>query len=272
MSTRAETSGFDCSTSLAQSFEVQRRVIGALIMRELHTRYGRENVGYLWMFLEPMLLAGAVAGIHGVAPGHIGTDILPVPFSLVGYGIFIIFRGIFGRAEGTLETNRPLLYHRMVTVFDMLAARALLESAAVCGTVSFLLLMACLFDLSLPPARPLWLIAGAGYMVWFSWAMSMICCAATHENRLVARLVHPMTYLFMPIAGGFYMMKWVPRPYRDWLGYLPTTHIFEMCRYGQFESLNDTYVDVTYLTLACLELTLIGILSIKLVRKHVHLS
>ena len=39
-------------------------VIGALIMRELHTRYGRENIGYLWMVLEPMTLAVAVSSLR----------------------------------------------------------------------------------------------------------------------------------------------------------------------------------------------------------------
>jgi len=272
MSIRPGYNGFGGPTSVAEAFAIQKRVIGALIMRELHTRYGRENVGYLWMFLEPALLAGAVSGIHGVMPSHNGSDVLPVPFSLVGYGVFIVFRGIFGRAEGTIEANRPLLYHRMVTIFDMLGARALLEGAAIGGTLVMLLAMACLFDLASPPARPLWLMLGFFFMIWFSWAASMICCAATHDNRLAARLVHPLTYLFMPVAGGFYMMKWVPRPYRDWLGYLPTTHIFEMCRYGQFQSLTDTYVDVFYIVESCLTLTLIGLLSIKLVRKHVHLS
>lgn len=272
MSTRPAYRDLGTRTSLAQAFAVQRRVIGALIMRELHTRYGRENVGYLWMFLEPALLAGAISTLHGAMGSHYGADIGPVPFTLVGYGIFIVFRGIFGRAEGTIEANRPLLYHRMVTVLDMLTARALLESAAVGGTLALLLGMACLFDFATPPARVLWLIIGFFYMAWFSWAASLICCAVTHDNRLAARLVHPMTYLFMPIAGGFYMMKWVPRPYRDWLGYLPTTHIFEMCRFGQFESLNDDYVDVLYVTESCLLLSLIGLLSIKLVRKHVHLN
>jgi len=259
-------------TAFQQSLDTQKRVVGALIMRELHTRYGRENVGYLWMFLEPAMLAGAVSFLHAATPGHYGTDILPVPFSLVGYGIFIIFRGIFGRAEGMLEANRPLLYHRMVTIFDMLTARALLDGAAFGGTVAVLMFLACLMNFASPPARPLWLIAGFLYMVWFSWACSMICCAGTHENRLAGRLVHPMTYLFMPIAGGFYMMKWIPEPYRGWLGYLPTTHIFEMCRYGQFASLNNRYVDVLYLTEVCMVLSLIGLLSIKLVRKHIHLS
>ena len=42
------------SASFASALATQFRVIGALILRELHTRYGRENIGYLWMIGEPM--------------------------------------------------------------------------------------------------------------------------------------------------------------------------------------------------------------------------
>ena len=102
----------EARTSFWQALQTQGRVIYALIMRELHTRYGRDNIGYLWMILEPMMLASAVALLHVGGSTHYGTDIRPVPFAILGYGVFIIFRGIFTRAEGALESNQPLLYHR----------------------------------------------------------------------------------------------------------------------------------------------------------------
>ena len=42
-------------SSLGQSFLIQVRVIAALMLREVLTRYGRHNVGFLWLILEPML-------------------------------------------------------------------------------------------------------------------------------------------------------------------------------------------------------------------------
>jgi capsular polysaccharide transport system permease protein len=222
------------------------------------------------MILEPMMLATAVATLHW--GGHVPGGLASVPFAIIGYTIFIIFRGIFTRAEGTLESNRPLLYHRMVTILDMLVARALLEGAGVGSTLVILLAAAYAFDLSALPARPLWLIASALYMVWFSLGASMICCAATHDSRTVARLIHPATYLLMPLSGAFYALAWIPEPYRSWLSYFPMVHIFEIARYGQFENAKPDYMAPGYLTLWCLVLTFIGLLSIRIVRRHVHLS
>src|ERR1700761_385380 len=112
-------------SSFRRGLAVQANVIGALIMRELHTRYGRENIGYLWMILEPSLLAIAVASLH--QGGSHGAGLPPVPFAIGGYCNFMIFRSIVGRGETAIEANKPLLFHRSVTIFDMLASRALLE-------------------------------------------------------------------------------------------------------------------------------------------------
>jgi capsular polysaccharide transport system permease protein len=43
--------------SLAQGWRIQTRVIQALIIRELTTRFGRENIGFLWVMAEPLLFA-----------------------------------------------------------------------------------------------------------------------------------------------------------------------------------------------------------------------
>ena len=61
--------GGDRISLYARGFSNQRKVIGALLMRELHTRYGRENVGYLWLILEPMMLAGAVPAVATILIG-----------------------------------------------------------------------------------------------------------------------------------------------------------------------------------------------------------
>jgi capsular polysaccharide transport system permease protein len=248
-------------------------VIGALLMRELHTRYGRDNVGYLWMFLEPLMLASAVGSLHvGAGSTHYGSDMRAIPFAVLGYCTFIIFRGIFGRAEGMIEANQPLLYHRSVTLLDMSIARALLDGIGVCMTLTILLTLMIIFDLCNPPARPLWLILAEIYMIWWSWAAGMVCCAGTYENRTAGRLVHPCTYILMPLAGGFYTLGWMPQPYQDWLWYFPMVHIFEMARYGLFESASYKFVNIDYLTAGVLALTVIGLLSLKIVRRHIHLQ
>lgn len=255
-----------------RGLRVQADVLGALIMRELHTRYGRENIGYLWMVLEPMTLATAVSSLHWAQKGvSFGGGIQPVAFTICGYCVFIIFRQIVSRSEGVIESNAPLLYHRMVTVFDMVFARTLLEAAGICTTFVILIAFATALGLAEPPARPLALMAGMGLMIWISFALSLIVCALTNENRLATRLVHPILYIMMPLSGAFYRVQWIPMPYRDWVRWFPFPGIFELVRYGQFYTATDTYVHPGYLIGCCMVLTYVGLVSIRIVRRHIQL-
>lgn len=255
-----------------RGLRVQANVIGALLMRELHTRYGRENIGYLWIFLEPMTLAAAVGLLHASGGGSShGMSIHPVPFSILGYTIFIMFRGMVTRADGALESNMPLLYHRRVTIFDMMFARALLEGAGTFVTYIVLIGFVTILGMASLPARPLELLGGIGLMFWFAFAVSLLICAWTHDNRLVARFVHPITYILMPLSGAFYQMTWIPEPYRGWLSWFPMPAIFELLRYGQFQTAKDTYIDTGYVVGWCLLLTYAGLVSIRATRRRVHL-
>lgn len=272
MNTSSQT-GPQPRASFLYALTIQMRVIGALILRELHTRYGRENVGYMWMFLEPALLASVIGLLHfETAHTAYGGDIKPLPFSVIGYITFILFRGIVGRSEGAIEANAPLLYHRSVTALDIVFARALLEFASVFFVFVVMMGLLVAVGLASPPARPLYLMLGWGLMWWFCLAHSLIIMALTYENRTLGRLVHPYNYFMTGISGAFYMVSWLPEGVRKWAEYLPSTSIFETVRYGWFESYKDDYCHYGYASAVCLVGTWVGLVLVRMMRSKIHLS
>ena len=46
-----------------QSLHIQRRVISALLKREIITRYGRNNIGFMWLFVEPLVMTLIMLGV-----------------------------------------------------------------------------------------------------------------------------------------------------------------------------------------------------------------
>jgi capsular polysaccharide transport system permease protein len=252
---------------------VQARVIGAIMMRELHTRYGRENIGYLWMIGEPMMLATVIGMLH-INAGHVAYlgDISPLPFSVLGYTSFILFRGIVNRSAGSLEVNAPLLYHRQVTALDLTIARALLEFAGV--FLTFVVLMALLVGAGLaqPPVRPLVVFAGWGLIFWYSLAHSILITAVTYENRTVDRLIHPYSYFMVGLSASFFQIGWMPPAIREILSWIPLTSIFELLRYGWFRGTNLDYYYGGYVLAACTVLTWIGLVMLRRVHEHIHLQ
>ncbi|WP_336622869.1 ABC transporter [Sphingobium cyanobacteriorum] len=242
-------------------------------MRELHTRYGKRGLGYAWLFLEPMLLAVLVVSLKMFSrERHYGAGIGVVPFIVLGYTMFIMFRGIWNRADSALEANLPLMYHRMVTLFDILLSRALLEAAASMTAFAMLIGLCIMLDMADLPARPLYFFTGFLQYFWFSFALSMIVCGATYENSTLQKFVHPISYILLPLSGAFFMVKWFPHNFHGLIAYWPMTSMFEEMRYGWFEAAPDDFFYPAYVITICMVLTLLGLLSIKLVRRKVELK
>ena len=260
------------SGGFGRALSIQADVIGALIMRELHTRYGRDNIGYLWLIGEPLLLATIIGLAHSHSSDHFSSDISPMAFGVVGYVIFIIFRGIFNKAEGALESNLPLLYHKTVSIFDIMLAKAVIELAGCFMALTILLAGLYAFGLADATNRPLYLMLAILLMAWMSFAMSLLVVGLTYHAPLMERLVHPFAYMMIPLSGAFWMVGWLPEPFRTWMTWNPFAVIFELARYGQFRSGDDRFLFPLYVMACCAALTYWGLISIRRVRRDVHLG
>ena len=250
--------------------QTQLRVVGALVLRELHSRYGRENIGYLWVIGEPMMLATVITLIHLNQPTHYASDIEPAPFAILGYTIFIIFRNTFNRAEGAVEQGQPLLYHRMVSVFDILFARMLMEILGCFATTIVLLTLAIAFGYASLPVRPLYLITAALLMGWWTFGLTLIAASISYRSETMARQLHVISYFSIPISGAFFQMSWLPATVRDKLQWFPMPLIFEQARYGQFRSASFAFVDPGYVAAWCAGFTYVGLLMSRRVREKIH--
>ena len=120
--------------SFIASLKIQIRVIGALLMREVLTRYGRHNLGFLWLFLEPVLFTLGIVVLWSFTKLHAGS-ISIVAFAVTGYSYVLMWRNVAGRAAKAIEPNLSLLYHRNVKIMDLFLARIILEISG--NTISF---------------------------------------------------------------------------------------------------------------------------------------
>lgn len=257
---------------LSDALRVQSNVIGALILRELHTRFGRQNIGYLWLFAEPLLLAVAVGLLHSQSHLPIAGGVLTVPFAIAGYAMFIMFRSMVSRAETMLEANRPLLNHRQVTILDMAVARALLELASTATVMVLLLGGAWLLGFAKAPADILPIAGAVLLLAWFSFAISLIVIALGHESPVAGRLIHPLLYLSMPLSGAFFAMPWLPSGLRDLAAWIPTVPLFELMRTGLFEGYPDADAGLAYPIALSAILSLIGLAGLRLLRPRVQIA
>ncbi len=259
------------SAPLRRGFFTQARVIKSLMLREVGTRYGRENIGFLWFVGEPMMLATVITLLHKLyKQTHYEGGISPIPFTILGYTIFIIFRNIFNKAEGAIESSKPLFYHRMVSVFDVLLSRAMVDVAGTVLTTTILLTIAVQLDAAPLPVRPLHLFAAIALMVWFTLGVTMIASAATYRSEMWGRQLHVISYFSIPISGAFWQFSWLPTEVANVLQWFPMPLIFEEARYGLFVEAPSEYVSPGYVSAWCAGLFYTGLLLTRRRRRTMH--
>ena len=250
-------------TTLRQSFAIQRRVISALLMREVITRFGRENVGVLWLIGEPMMFTLGVATLWAAAGMNHGSSIPIVAFAITGYSSVLLWRNSVNRCNSGIQQNLNLLYHRNVRVIDVFVTRITLEMAG--ATASFFVLAVIFTGIEwiAPPVDPLLVVGGWLMLAWFGAALAIVVGAATAYSELVDRVWHPTAYLLFPLSGAAFMVDWLPPALQQTVLLLPMVHGVEMVREGYFGNVVHTHYDVAYMASINLVLTLVGLFILR---------
>lgn len=245
--------------SLRQSLSMQCRVLHAMLLREVITRFGRHNLGALWLVCEPMLYTTGVATLWSIA-GLDGTTSIPiVAFAITGYSTVLMWRNAASRCTGGLEANKQLLFHRSVQVADVFFTRIILE--IVGATSSFIVLsLFFIFIGWLPPPIDLGqVVFGWLMMAWLAAGIALTVGAGTAFSEVVDRLWHPCAYLLFPLSGAAFMVAWIPDDLRKYILLVPMVHGTEMIRQGWFGNFVQTYYSVAYMAAWSLGLTLAGL-------------
>ena len=249
----------DTRSSLRQSFGVQLRVLHALLMRELITRFGRENLGVLWLIGEPMLFTLGVATLWSAAGMHHESSVPIVAFAVTGYSSVLMWRNSASRCTSAIDQNKPLLFHRNVQVIDVLLTRSILEIAG--ATCSFIVLSLLFMSIGWmpPPIDLLEVVSGWLMLAWFGASLALLIGAATAFSEVVDRLWHPAAYLLFPLSGAAFMVDWMPQKMQQVILLLPMVHGTEILREGWFGNLVKTHHDIQYMAACCLILSLAGL-------------
>src|SRR5215471_14513773 len=160
----------DFSKDLATQF----RVVGALLVREIYTRFGREGLGFGWILVEPLVFAVPVLLVWSVVRNPYEHGVPMMPFLWSGYLPILLFRHIGGRMLLFVRVNAGLLYHRQVTIFDIFLARCLLEvTSNLMAVVASFVFFYGVGLLEFPRDLPMFYL-GYIYMIWWSSVIGLI--------------------------------------------------------------------------------------------------
>jgi ABC-2 type transport system permease protein/capsular polysaccharide transport system permease protein len=238
-------------------------------MREVLTRYGRHNIGFLWLFVEPMLFTTGVTILWTLTQALHGSSLPIVAFALTGYSSVLLWRNMPARCIGAIDPNLALMYHRNVRAIDIFLARVLLEEGG--ATISFMTLS--LFYIYIgwlePPVDILTVAGGWLLIAWFGASLGMFLGALSEKSEMVERLWHPISYLAFPLSGAAFMVDALPPAAREYILYVPMVNGVEIVRQGYFGDHIRVHYDLFYLVACCVALTLLALAQIAVVNRGV---
>ncbi|WP_159991090.1 ABC transporter permease [Pelistega ratti] len=250
-------------TTLKQSVIIQLRVIFALLMREIITRYGRKNIGFLWLFIEPLLMTGLIVLLWGLIRASQVSTLNITAFMVTGYPLMMMWRNASNRTIGAISANISLLYHRNVRILDTIFARILLEVAG--ATIAQIVLMVGLiiFDLIPMPADVLYMLNAWLLMALFATGLGLIICYIAYHSDAFGKIWSTVSFLMMPLSGAFIFVHSLPSHIQPYALWIPMIHGTEMFRHGYFGETVTTYENITFLIVSDLVLLLMGLLLIR---------
>lgn len=256
--------------SFWHSLSVQVRVVRALVFREMLSRFGRSNLGFLWLFFEPMLFCLAVTFVWIFIREKGVEATLSIPaFALTGYCAKLLWRNVSSRCSTAIEPNARLLYHRNVRVIDLFYSRIILEIMGLTGAFVFLCYFFAAMSWCELPRYPALVIAGWLFMAWFSVGLGLLVGAIAGLFESFARFWRVFVYLMFPLSGAVFMVDWLPPPAREFVLWLPMVHATEMIRHGFFGEAVRTYEDPLFLAFANLFFMTVGLALVRATDRRV---
>lgn len=256
------------ASSFLRGLEIQRRVVWALVLREIITRYGRENIGILWFFVEPLLFIIGIAVLWTLFTKN------PIPtgtvaeFAIVSYPTILMWRNTTNRVMKAIEVNKPLLHHSPIRPMDFFYSRVILEFASVTASFLLIFLSFMVLGISHAPADLLTMIFGWILIAWFSFGFVIMMGALSELNEVIDKISHVILYFMLPVSGAFIPTYIIPEPLRSYLLLFPLVDSVEYFRHGYYGEAMKTYYNLEYTVVANLVLTFFALaLVIKAIRR-----
>ena len=224
----------------------QMLVIGALLNREIATRFGEYRLGFFWMLFEPLLSVIIIGIIIGSIAGRTVPEIPYAFFLLNGRLLLKLFTGAMNSGINAISSNQGLLVYPTVRPLDIFIARFLYVVMTIVFSFSLFCVIGMFLGIDISLGRLdllfvcfllTWLM-GCGFGLIFG-------IAAAHFNeveKFVKILQSPLVFIsavLVPISA-------LPESVQKILLYNPLVHTIELSRKALFPFYHAEGAELTY--------------------------
>lgn len=210
--------------TLESAFTTQARVLGALMLRDMRTRFGRSHWGFLiavgWPFAHIFMIVGIMV-FRGL-PTPLGYSV--TLFVTTGLVPFIGFMYMSRKLMESILQNKPLLFFPHVKTTDILIARSIVEVVVFFASSILCFVLVFILGIDPLPAYPVEaLMALLGTIVVSLGIGSINACIISFFVPYAMGYVLFIIGLYS-LSGVFFVPEYLPPQVFDILSWNPLMH------------------------------------------------
>lgn len=239
------------------------RSIGALVLREMSTRYGRSPGGYVWALLQPLgiivLLAFAFSLLQ--RSPSLGTSFLL--FKATGMLVLQMFLNLGNSVGQSLSYSKALLFYPRVSWIDAVIARFLLNALVSLCVVVIILTGIMVFE-SIRTVLDWHKIAlSVALTLAFGFGIGCFNCYLFMRYPVWQNIWGIVTAPLFLASGVIFLYEDLPTLAQEILWYNPLIHLTGIMRDGFYPVYTPTYISLAYVGAWILIPMVIGLLLLR---------
>lgn len=229
---------------LGRQFAEFRRIIGAVLLQDMRSRFGHSHIGYLIAIAWPLCHIGVIMFAHlirssiaplGDSPAmFVGTGV--VPYVLCLYPARLLAMAI--------PQNRQLLNIPVIQPLHLIFSRCILETLNAMIVLTLFMSVVGLFDVDIFPADTAEAAKAIGAAVFLGIGLgffNVVMCALL-GNFFLLFFVFVMIGLYV-VSGVYLPPTAMPESVREYMVYNPLLHLVEWLRSAYYTSYNTDLIN-----------------------------
>ena len=250
----------------------QVHVVFAVLLRETKTRFGDNQLGYLWAFLQQGLMIGMFAGFFSVFGRIAPPGMSMIAFLTTGMVPFWLFRETTQRCMSAVDSNRGLLFYPQVRPLDLVIARAVLEAVTYLGVMTLFMGGLALYEGPPHIESLLRTFMGLGLASGLGASLGLVCCSISVFTPTFERLFPSVLRIVFWFSAVFHPVETLPKAMHDIIILNPVAHVLELVRSGWFPGYDARSADPFYVLGWILVLSFFGLSIERMARRRLELT
>lgn len=250
-------------TTFVQALGIQWRIIMALVLRDVRSRYGESRISLFWMMMEPFVHIGILAIVfqftmHGSPP--MGNDFFL--FYFTGVMPYLLLTHLIQHMSSAVRGYRYLMQIPSITPVDLLVAKSIVEMFTTAVIFVVFLGLFQVFGVESTPVRPENVFV-AFLITWvLGTGLGCVCAALSEFGAAAETIVGVLLRLVYFTSGIFYVPGRLPLFAREILVWNPFMHVVDYMRVGFFATYEPAWMTIDYAASCAVFALVIGMVAI----------